>query len=319
MSPSRGRAIFIAAVLASMTVLSGCVERFYFYSPDKISYASPEEHGLSYEEVRFASADGTVLYGWFVPALGKRHGTIAYFHGNTKNISGHLRYVEWLPRHGYDVFLFDYRGYGRSGGSPTPRGVHEDCVAALAHLRTRSDVDQERIVIFGQSLGGNYALSALADMPRKGIRAILVEGAFASHREIALDKLAPYALSETMRNWLVDLLIDDAFDAVTALQHIDDVPVLLIHGSDDEVVPYRHAVLLLSAAAGPHSLWTIPNGRHLDTFVYRQEPWRGRLIRYLNAVTGDVLRPVTTQWRCYRYAGVDSNLTMSFPFCINDI
>jgi len=233
--------------------------------------------------VRFASVDGTQLNGWFIPARGKRHGTIAYFHGNTKNISGHLRYVEWLPDHGYDVFLFDYRGYGQSAGSPDPRGVHDDCVAALAYLRSRTDVDQERIVVFGQSLGGNYALSALADAPHRGIRAAVVEGAFASHREIAQDKMTGYPLPEALRSWLVQFLIGDRFDAFSALKRIDDIPVLLIHGSDDEVVPYRHAQLLYSIAQGQRELWTVPGGRHLDTFVYRQDPWRRRLIKYLDA------------------------------------
>jgi uncharacterized protein len=273
-----------AAVLAATLTLNGCVERLYFYNPSTSRYATPQERGLSHEEIRFASADGTLLFGWFIPAHGKRLGTIAYFHGNTKNISGHLRYVEWLPDHGYDVFLFDYRGYGDSGGSPSPRGVHEDCVAAIAYLRSRADVDQEHIVVFGQSLGGNYALSALADMPRQGIRGVVVEGAFASHREIAHDKIAPYPLPDALSKWLVDLLITDSFDAVTALRRIDDVPVLLIHGSDDEVVPYRHAQLLLSANVLQRTLWTIPGGRHLDTFVYRQEPWRRLLIEYLNVV-----------------------------------
>lgn len=282
---------FLTLVIALTLPLFGCVERVYFYNPNHISYTTPEERGLFHEEVSFFSADGTQLYGWFIPAQGKRRGTIAYFHGNTKNISGHLRYVEWLPALGYDVFLFDYRGYGSSSGAPSPRGVHEDCVAALAYLRKRSDVDQERIIVFGQSLGGNYALSALAEVPRHGIRAIIVEGAFASHREIARDKLSAYPLPEALRKWIVDLFIIDDFDAITALKRINDVPVLLIHGSDDNVVPYRHAQLLLSAGTAQRVLWTIPGGRHLDTFIYRQEPWRRLLIEYMDGNSGSVLAP----------------------------
>lgn len=278
------RFLSLAIVLAATLPLHGCVEWLYFYNPNQVSYATPDARGLPHEEVRFASADGTRLYGWFIPARGKRHGTIAYFHGNTKNISGHLRYVEWLPDQGYDVFLFDYRGYGHSAGSPDPKGVHDDCMAALSYLRSRKDVDQGRIVVFGQSLGGNYALSALADGPRHGIRGAVIEGAFASHREIARDKISRYPLSESVGSWLVQLLIGNRFDALGAVERIDDIPVLLIHGSDDEVVPYRHAQLLFSAIRGQRTLWTIPGGRHLDTFVYRQDPWRQRLVDYLDTL-----------------------------------
>lgn len=283
----RVRSLFVALVLIATLPLSGCVEWLYFYNPSHATYTTPEEYGLSHEEVSFSSADGTRLYGWFIPAHGQRRGSVAYFHGNTKNISGHLRYVEWLPVQGYDVFLFDYRGYGRSAGSPDPRGVHDDCTAALAYLRGRKDVDRERIVVLAQSLGGNYALSALADSPRTGIRAAVIEGAFASHREIARDKVAGYPLPETMLNWIVDTLIDDRYDAIEALKRLDDVPLLLIHGSDDKVVPYRHARLLFSAARGPKTLWTVPGGHHLDTFVYRPEPWRQQLIEYLDKVAGN--------------------------------
>ncbi|HZX30394.1 MAG TPA: alpha/beta hydrolase [Rhodocyclaceae bacterium] len=277
------RRLATAALVAGTLALGGCIEWLYFYNPSQLSYATPEERGLRYEEVNFSSSDGTRLYGWFIPARGKRHGTIAYFHGNTKNISGHLRYVEWLPDRGYDVFLFDYRGYGRSAGSPDPRGVHDDCVAALAYLRSRADVDQERLAVFGQSLGGNYALSALADVRRQGIRAAVIEGAFASHREIAMDKIAGYPLPEGARSWLVDTLIDDRFDALGALKRIDGIPLLLIHGTQDNVVPYRHAQLLYAAAHGRRQLWTVEGGRHLDTFVYRQDPWRRKLVEYLDA------------------------------------
>jgi uncharacterized protein len=277
----------ITAVCIALS-LCGCAERYYFYAPTKIVYATPEERGLKYEEVRFASADGTSLFGWFIPAKGERRGTIAYFHGNSKNISGHLRYVEWLPSHGYDVFLFDYRGYGNSDGFPSPKGVHEDCVAALTYLRQRPDVDKERIIVFGQSLGGSYALGSLANVSRRGIRAVVVEGAFASHREIADDKVSAYPLPVPLRQGLVNLLVNQTYDAITAIRQIDDVPVLLIHGKADEIVPYRHAQLLLAASDGHATLWTVPEGRHLDTFVYRTELWRRHLIQYLN-VTNEAM------------------------------
>lgn len=290
-----GRLVQSFALLIFLLSLSACAERYYFYTPSTIIDLTPSERGLGYEEVAFRSNDGTMLTGWFVPAHGKRHGTVAYFHGNNKNIAGHLRYVEWLPSHGYDVFLFDYRGYGKSEGKPTSGGVHEDCTAALNYLRGRQDVAMGRIIVMGQSLGGNCALRALADVPRSGIRAVIVEGAFASHREIARDKLTAYVFPVSIKNWLVDLLISNSFDAVNVLHKINDVPILVIHNVNDQIVPYRHAYLLKAANPAQTTIWSIPPGRHLDTFILHDEVWRSTLVQYLHSLDSSMALPTLRQ------------------------
>lgn len=280
------RALCLSVLLSLAFLLTGCVERYYFFVPDNVAYVSPKRYGLDYEEVQFSSTDGTRLHGWYVRAKGIRKGTILYFHGNSKNISGHLRYVEWLPAHGYDVFLFDYRGYGHSQGIPTPQGVHDDCIAALSYVRSRLNTDQADLIIFGQSLGGNYALDALASTASNDVKAVVIEGAFASHREIANDKVAVYPLPSFLRQGLVNFLINDTYDAITAIRALDTPSVLVIHGDQDEVVPYRHAELLIAASKGKAKLWKIPQGRHLDTFVHRGDTWRARLVQYLDNSVG---------------------------------
>ncbi|HEX7926650.1 MAG TPA: alpha/beta hydrolase, partial [bacterium] len=99
-----------------------------FFQPDSERYLTPEQYGLWHEPVRFRSQDGTVLAGWFLPAQTPGRaplGTVIHFHGNAANISNHLYAVRWLPKAGYNVLLFDYRGYGDSAGSPTRAGVIE--------------------------------------------------------------------------------------------------------------------------------------------------------------------------------------------------
>lgn len=278
-------------ILIFLLALSACAESHYFYTPSTVVDTTPLERGLAHEEVTFSSSDGTMLTGWFVPAQGERHGTVIHFHGNNKNIAGHLRYVEWLPSRGYDVFLFDYRGYGKSGGTPATTGVHDDCVAALNYLRGRHDIAEDRIIVFGQSLGGVCALGALTRVARTGIRAVIIEGAFASHREIARDKLAGYMLPRSFKNWLIDLLISDRYDAVSALPKFDDVPILVIHNVSDEVVPIRHAQLLLASNPANATLWLVPPGRHLDTFVLRGEAWRDALLQYLHTLDSSMALP----------------------------
>lgn len=268
--------------------LAGCVEWLFFYNPNHQRYATPADQGLAYESLTFASLDGTPLHAWFVPARGAAKGTVIHFHGNTKNISGHFRYVSWLPERGYNVFLFDYRGYGESGGSPEPQGIHEDGLAALAYVRQRPGVDPAKLLVFGQSLGGNYALAAVADSADRGIRAVCVEGAFASHRAIARDKIARYPLPQTIADLLVDLLVGERHDAETAVRRLTGTRLLLIHGSADDVVDHRHGEILFSRAAGDKTMWTVPDGRHLDTFVYRPRPYRDMLTDFFDAAVSDI-------------------------------
>lgn len=210
-----------------------------------------------------------------------------HFHGNTKNISGHLRYVDWLPQNGYNVFLFDYRGYGSSDGMPYPQGLHEDSLAAIEYVRSRTDLDANRILVLGQSLGGTCALSAVAASGKDGIRAVVVEGAFASHRAIAEDKLESYPLPSLIRSILVKIFIAGSLDAEQAVATLGTVPLLLIHGEKDEVVPYRHAKLIFAATTGQSTMWTVSGGRHLDTFVYRPVPYHQRLLDFFAVALHD--------------------------------
>src|ERR1041384_5905226 len=119
--------------------LTGCAQGA-FYHPDRGLHDPPARLGLKYEQVTFASQDGTRLVGWFIPARGyadpkRAKGTVVHFHGNAQNLSAHWQFVDWLPQRGFNLFVFDYRGYGASQGSPEPKGVFEDSLAALDYAR----------------------------------------------------------------------------------------------------------------------------------------------------------------------------------------
>ena len=146
--------------------------------------------------MHFKAGDGTRLHGWFLPAAGRALGTILFLHGNAENVSTHIMSVRWLPARGFNVFLLDYRGYGASAGVPTQAGVQDDVDSALRTLLARPDVDPDRVVVFGQSLGGAIAvLSRGAFRLPQHIRALVVESAFASYRQIAREKLADFWLT----------------------------------------------------------------------------------------------------------------------------
>ena len=153
----------LTAAAALILWLSGCTG--LFFQPQKELVFDPETIGLDYEDIDFASADGTRLHGWFFEAQSERLGSVLLLHGNAENISTHFASVAWLPEVGFDAFVFDYRGYGRSEGVPTLEGLHQDAVAALDWLIAMPGIEPENVAVFGQSLGGAVALSTIAASP----------------------------------------------------------------------------------------------------------------------------------------------------------
>lgn len=173
MRPNRKLPLLFALLLGcSLFGLSSCAQQAFYY-PDHADYGTPAQAGLQHEDIFFQSEDGTRLHGWFIPAqnaggLIPARATIIHFHGNAQNLSAHKEAVQWLPAHGYNVFLFDYRGYGLSEGRPNQAGLFADSNAALNYVRSRPDVDKNRLLVFGQSLGAapmRLRQSAQATMP----------------------------------------------------------------------------------------------------------------------------------------------------------
>src|SRR5512145_1917489 len=145
-------------VVAVTFSCQGCVGGMFYY-PDQEVYDTPDRHGLKYEDVTFPSRDGTSLSGWFIPAVGPPKGTVVHFHGNAQNMTSHFGFVSWLPSRGFNLFVFDYRGYGKSAGRPERQGIYEDSLAALDYIATRPGIDHDRLVVLGQSLGGANAIA----------------------------------------------------------------------------------------------------------------------------------------------------------------
>jgi uncharacterized protein len=249
-------------VLLVPTMLAGCVESA-FYHPDRILYGTPAGLGLEFEKVVFTSDDGTRLSGWFIPATGYKNprnakGTVIHFHGNAQNMSAHWQFVAWLPQRGFNVFVFDYRGYGASDGRPEPKGVFEDANSALNYVRSRKDVDPERLLVFGQSLGGTNAIAVVGKGNRAGVKAMAIEATFYSYSSIASDKFSG-----------AGSLVGDTYSAENYIGSLAPIPLLLIHGTADAVIPYAHAVRLLDKAKEPKKLITVEGGGHIEALTPR--------------------------------------------------
>jgi uncharacterized protein len=252
----------VIVIILSLGWITGCMERM-FYIPTRgetsVNQALPGTQGVWFE-----SADGTRLFGWLIPAYGRaddmaQHATVLHVHGNAGNIISHQWFTEHLPRAGFNVFLFDFRGYGQSEGRATRRGpLIADTEAALDAMLARDDIDPRRIGMYGQSLGGSIGLNVM--VKRSEIRAAVLESPFASWRDIAANAIGgdpPFFLS----TWLATILIPDHDRPLDAIAQIDR-PILLMHGTADRIIPISHSRRLAAAGGENVELIELRGGDH---------------------------------------------------------
>lgn len=263
-----------------LLTLTGCTNLFFM--PMERLVRTPAEIGLEYRDVEFRSSDGTPLHGWWLPAKGTALGTILFLHGNAENISTHIGSVHWLPEQNYNVFLFDYRGYGKSQGTAEIDGVIKDVASAITTVLEMPENKRQPIIVFGQSLGAGMALYAVAHSPhRDQIKALIVESSFSAYRQIAREKLGSFWLTWPFQ-YPLSWTVTDQYNPIDAVPAIAPIPLLLVYGKEDPIVPYHHGQQLFAAAREPKALWLLPNGRHISIFA--QLPQRQRLLDYLKAL-----------------------------------
>ena len=249
-----------------------------FYFPTRDEPSTPAIWGLKYEPIHFKSGDGTPLHGWFIPAKDKpaksAKGTVVFSHGNAGSISYHLGFCAWLAEAGYNVMMYDYRGFGKSGGTVDRRGMIDDVKAAFAYASKRPDIDTTRIVSYGHSLGGAQSVTALGESPVKGLRAVIIDGAFASYQ----------AMARIIGGQLGASLVSDELSPRDFVRKLTPVPLLVVHGTRDEVVPVSQGLQLYEAAAHPKTLFEVKSGRHGTALSNGNGEYRKKMIAWLDGV-----------------------------------
>jgi fermentation-respiration switch protein FrsA (DUF1100 family) len=279
----RTDSLLVLALLSVTAPLGACSH--LFYHPSREAFSSPKRARLPVEEVAFSSTDGTPLSGWFFPAASPPPQdlapTVIQFHGNAQNMTAHFASVFWMVEAGYQVFTFDYRGYGKSGGSPDQRGLHQDALAAIREVERRMPGRKRDIILYGQSLGGAVVARALQDLSSKErISAVVLEGTFDAYRSIARNMLA--------RSWitflfqpLAGVLVSDEYSPEESFAKISPIPLLVIHGEKDPAIPASFGRRIHSLAEEPKTLWIIPRGRHIDSMSRESGRYRADLIGWL--------------------------------------
>jgi fermentation-respiration switch protein FrsA (DUF1100 family) len=224
------------------------------YFPSRRFDDAPANHGLRHEEFDVPTADGERLHGWWMAARSAaRLGHLVHFHGNAGNISHRLAEAFALTASGFDVLLFDYRGYGRSTGRPHEDGLYQDARAIVAALASRPGVDPRRIFYLGESLGGAVALALALERPPRGL---VLQSTFTSVRDLAR---LHYPV-------VPGFLVPDAYPSLRRIGQLR-APLLVIHGEVDEIVPFVHGQRLFAAAPEPKRFHAVPGAGHNDLLV----------------------------------------------------
>jgi fermentation-respiration switch protein FrsA (DUF1100 family) len=220
---------------------------------------TPGDFGIDYDDLTLETSDGERIGAWWVPAARARRGHVLYAHGNAGNVGDRIPVIALLAQAGLDVLAFDYRGYGASTGRPDEHGTYRDARAALAALLARPEVDPKKVVYLGKSLGGAVVLE-LAQHHRPA--GLVLMSTFTSFRDAAA-AVVPV---------LPRLLVPDAYPSIDRIRR-SDVPVSIMHGEDDRLLPVRMAHELHAAARGPKTLATFPGAGHNDIILRQGAAW----------------------------------------------
>lgn len=284
------RLIFATAVITGAVSAAVSVAGWRWVTPVRRS-PRPYPPELNVEPVWFSSQDGTMLYGAFMPGDGKRPGVVVC-HGYFRDHREGMDIALALNEAGYNVFLFDFRGSGRSEGQHTTAGYLEvwDIVAAVAWLRDR--IGGRPVGVLGLSMGAAAAITAATETG--DISAIMADSPFAHLQGVMREKvreIVPHPLLEPLA-W-ASINIGDTISGgnhrrvrpVDSIRTLDSTPVMVIYGESDEYISSAQIDELIQAATGPKELWILDCGHTMARKEYPEE-YRKRVLRFFDSNLG---------------------------------
>lgn len=244
---------FVIIAGAMLTLFYKNIENHFVFVPQKTLEYSPADYRMEWRDVYLDTPDSQRLHGWYFP-VDPKEPVILFYHGNAGNISHRLDYIQRLTRMGFNVFIFDYRGYGKSSGKPSEKGLYIDALCAYNYLVNNEKIKPEDIVLLGRSLGAAAAIETAA---RVEARSIIVESGFLSIRHMARH-VGIFSL--------VSPLLPASYNNLEKIKNIS-IPKLIIHGDNDDIVPFSMGEKLFTEAGEPKYFYPIKGAGHNDTYV----------------------------------------------------
>ncbi|MBN2491457.1 MAG: alpha/beta hydrolase [Planctomycetes bacterium] len=264
--------LLLAVGYAGICVLLYLSQAKLIYFPGPPGVSSPRDIGLAFEEVWLHPAGGGRVHGWFVSAPDAR-GAVLFCHGNAGTIDDRLDTLRILHKLRLAVLIFDYRGYGRSDGSPSEANTYADAEAAWRHLTERRGIAPDRILLWGRSLGGAVAVELAT---RHAAAGLVVESSFTSIPDMAA---GTFPIPLPFR-----LLCRHVYDSAAKVARLS-CPTLFLHSPEDDIIPWRHGERLFAAAAEPKRLVRI-RGDHNHGFLQSGEAYLGPVRAFVSEVLG---------------------------------
>jgi len=241
----------IFVLVLTLNVVLYFKQPYMVYIPVTNLGSTPADWGYEFEDVLMQTDDGVTLHGWFIPASAATN-TLLFFHGNAGNISHRRESIKLFLQLNLNVFIVDYRGFGKSTGQPSEQGTYADAATAWDYLVNTRNLQPSEILVFGRSLGSAIATHlAVRSQPA----ALIVESPFSSARDMA-------SIALPFLSHVVLLRFD--YDTAKNIREVN-CPVLVIHSKDDELIPYRQGLKVYDAAKPPKSHLVIRGG-HNDGF-----------------------------------------------------
>ncbi len=267
--------LLILVALFAGVRLSGMLDRYFLYFPEPLAEQDWKAvSGLPLEDVTLKTTDGVSLHGWWIPAGPADAPALVWCHGNAGNISNRLEHLAPLVKSGISVLIFDYRGYGRSEGVPSETGLYIDGEAALAHVLKERGVAPNKVVVFGQSLGS--AVAAQLANQHADLAGLILETPFPSIIEAAHSLYGKHVP--------VEALLNARYDVGRRLAAVR-MPVLVIHGDHDSILPLPLGRAVFEAANDPKEWLLIPGADHNDTFIVGGKTYYEALLGFIRRVT----------------------------------
>jgi len=264
----------LVLLLLALFLLARWQERHAIFFPTREFLGEPSRFGLEYEDVYFNAGPGVKLHGWYVK--GSTDTTVLWLHGNAGNISDRVEILVSMTRNlGVSSLLFDFRGYGRSTGKPSEKGLYADAEAAFDWLVKEKKTDPGSVIAYGHSLGSAVAVD-LAVREKGKLGGMVLESPFTSAKEVA----------RMMYGGLpVDLLMTMKLDNIGRINQTD-TPLLIIHGDNDEVIPFSMGQKLYESAPEPKSFLKVPGAYHSDNYAVGGEIYWNAWKEFLSSIGG---------------------------------